>query len=220
MTRKSVLIVDDHGTFRESLKGIIGRFAGYEVVGEAADASQGERLAVALSPDLAVVDLSLPDKSGIQLTRVLHTLLPQTGIVIVSMHAKIDYILGALRSGARGYIVKESVGGCLLQAFEAVGRQEYYLDPALSMEVAAKLLEIQEPGNSGNGAYGDLTVREQEILRLLAQGKPTGAIADQLCISPKTVTNHRANIMSKLDLHSSVELVRYAAKLGLLEDGF
>jgi len=216
-TKKRILIVDDHDLFRDSLRQIINRLPSFEVVGDAGDARHGESMALALKPDLAVVDLSLPDKSGIQLARILNNLLPDTRIVIVSMHAKIDYILSSLRAGALGYIVKESVSKCLSDAFDAALRGKYYLDPALSMEIAAKLLEIPEEGNT-DSAYGDLTPREQEVLRLLAQGIPVKTIAEKLCISPKTVTNHRTNIMAKLNLHSSVELVRYAAGLGLLGD--
>lgn len=215
---KKVLIVDDHETFRESLKQIIDKFAGYAIAGEASDVRRGEIAARKIMPDLAVVDLSLPDKSGIQLSRTLKTLAPHTKIIIVSMHAKIDYILSALRAGASGYLVKESVSKCLEFAFEAALRDEYYLDPALSQEISTRLLEIPEQNDLSSATYGNLTVREQEILRLLAQGIVTRDIADKLFISPKTVTNHRANIMSKLDLHSSADLVRYAAKIGLLED--
>ncbi|MCI5124872.1 MAG: DNA-binding response regulator, partial [Candidatus Electrothrix sp. AR5] len=171
-----------------------------------------------IKPDIAVVDLSLPDKSGIQLTRILKGAVPKTRIIIVSMHSKIDYILGALRAGAIGYIVKESVSACLHNALEAAMQDEYYLDSALSREIAGRLLEAAESSDLSDSTYGNLTAREQEIFRLLAQGVTAADIADKLCISAKTVTNHRANILSKLDLHSTVDLVRYAAKLGLLED--
>lgn len=213
---KKVVIVDDHDTFRDSLKLIVGRMANYSVVGEASDARQGEEVVRELQPDLTLVDLSLPDKSGIQLTRILKTIRPENQIVIVSMHSKIDYILGALRAGALGYLVKESVSRCLVNAFEAAINGEFYLDSALSQEVATKLLDCGLETIS-NESYGDLTSREQEVLRLLAQGVTTKNIADKLFISPKTVTNHRANLMSKLQIHSTVDLVRYAANLGLLD---
>ncbi|MCI5162383.1 MAG: DNA-binding response regulator, partial [Candidatus Electrothrix sp. AX5] len=171
-----------------------------------------------IKPDIAVIDLSLPDKSGIQLTRILKGAVPETRIIIVSMHSKIDYILGALRAGAIGYIVKESVSDCLHNALEAALQDEYYLDSALSREIAIRLLEAAESSDLSDSTYGNLTAREQEIFRLLAQGVAVADIANKLCISAKTVTNHRANILSKLDLHSTVDLVRYAAKLGLLED--
>ena len=215
---KKILIVDDHRVFRDSLKQIIGKAEEYIVAGEASDAKEAEMIAAQIKPDLAVIDLSLPDKSGIQLTRALRTAIPDIRIVIVSMHGKIDYILAALRAGALGYIVKESVSQSLLNAFEAALHSEYYLDTALSNEIAAKLLEIKEYEETPNSNYGNLTAREQEILRLIAQGVAVKDIAEKLCISSKTVTNHRTNILSKLDLHSTADLVRFAARIGIIEN--
>ena len=215
---KKIVLIDDHDTFRAGLRQLIEKHSGFEVAGEGADARQGEEAVRTIKPDVAVIDLSLPDKSGIQLTRILKAAVPETRIIIVSMHSKIDYIMGALRAGAIGYIVKESVSGCLHNALEAALQDEYYLDSALSREVVGRLVEAAESSDLSDSTYGNLTAREQEIFRLLAQGAVVPDIADKLCISAKTVTNHRANILSKLDLHSTVDLVRYAAKLGLLED--
>ncbi|XOF33628.1 MAG: response regulator [Candidatus Electrothrix sp. YB6] len=213
-----IVLIDDHDTFRAGLRQLIEKYTDFEVSGEGADARQGEEAVRSIRPEVAVVDLSLPDKSGIQLTRILRAAVPETRIVIVSMHSKIDYILGALRAGAVGYLVKESVSSCLHKALEAALQNGYYLDSALSREIVGRLLETAESSELSDSTYGNLTAREQEIFRLLAQGKSVTDIADTLCISTKTVTNHRANILSKLELHSTVDLVRYAAKLGLLED--
>jgi DNA-binding NarL/FixJ family response regulator len=215
---KKIVLIDDHDTFRAGLKQLVEKHPDFTVAGEGADARQGEETVRSIKPDIAVVDLSLPDKSGIQLTRILKTAVPETRIIIVSMHSKIDYIMGALRAGATGYLIKESVSGCLHNALEAALQGEYYLDSALSQEIVGRLLEAAESSDLSDSSYGNLTAREQEIFRLLAQGTAVADIADKLCISAKTVTNHRANILSKLDLHSTVDLVRYAAKLGLLED--
>ncbi|WP_339137332.1 MAG: response regulator transcription factor [Candidatus Electrothrix sp. GW3-4] len=215
---KKIVLIDDHDTFRAGLRQLIEKYSDFEVAGEGADARHGEEVVRTIKPDIAVVDLSLPDKSGIQLTRLLKGAVPETRIIIVSMHSKIDYIMGALRAGAIGYIVKESVSDCLQNALEAALLDEYYLDSALSREIVGRLLEAAESSDLSDSTYGNLTAREQEIFRLLAQGTAVADIADKLCISAKTVTNHRANILSKLDLHSTVDLVRYAAKLGLLED--
>lgn len=216
--KKKVIIIDDHALFRESLQQLLSRSMEFDVVGMAGDAREGERIAMELKPDLAVIDLSLPDKSGIQLTRIVKTVLPELKVVIVSMHSKIDYILSALQAGALGYLVKESVTKNLFDCLESAQKGEYYLDVALSGEIVTKLLDVANQHVDSNSAYGALSPREQQVMRLLAQGKTTKMVAELLTISPKTVANHRANIMTKLDIHSSADLIRYAARLGLLDD--
>lgn len=216
--KRKIVIIDDHSHFRESLQHSIEQFNNFKVVGTAGDSREGEKIAMQLQPDLAVIDLSLPDKSGIQLTRILKTILPDLTIIIVSMHSKIHYILGALQAGALGYLVKESVSKTLGDCLESTLKGEYYLDAALSGEIATKLLDTTTQQVDNNSAYGALSPREQQVMRLLAQGEPTKEIAEKLSISPKTVANHRANIMTKLNIHNSAGLVRYAARLGLLED--
>jgi DNA-binding NarL/FixJ family response regulator len=171
-----------------------------------------------LDPDLVVVDISLPDQSGIELTRKIRNLLPETRIMIVSMHSKIDYVAEAFQAGAAGYVVKESASENLLQGLEQVSKGDYYLDSSLSQQVVKKLIGPQEKENElSHSSYGGLTPREQEVMRLLADGLSSKKVAEKLFISSKTVENHRASIMNKLDLHSTIELVRYAAKLGLID---
>lgn len=213
-----ILIIDDHPLYREGLKSIIARDAKFVVVGESGSARQGRLKARQLQPDVAVVDISLPDRSGIELTRDIRSVSPRTRILIVSMHLKIDYIVESFKAGATGYVVKESAAERLLKGLSAVAQGEYFLDSSISCQVVEKLM--QGPGRAAkitDRGYDALTPREQEVMRALAQGAATKEVADRLCISPKTVDNHRANIMRKLGIHSAFELVRYAARLGLID---
>jgi DNA-binding NarL/FixJ family response regulator len=216
--QKSIIIIDDHPLFREGLKTIVGRDARFKVVGEAGSGHEGLKMAKRLKPDLVVVDISLPDQSGIQLTRDIRELLSETKILVVSMHSKIDYIAEAFQAGATGYVVKESASERLLQGLKSVAKGDYYLDSSVSHAVVENLMKSPlKAAKITDADYATLTPREQEVMRLLAEGLSSKAAAEKLFISPKTVENHRANIMNKLGLHSTIELVRYAAKLGLID---
>lgn len=216
--QKSIVIIEDHPLFREGLKAIIRRDASYQVVGEAESGRKGLQMVRELKPDLTLVDISLPDQSGTRLAQEIHSLLPETRMMIVSMHNKIDYIIEAFKAGVTGYMVKESASDRLLQGLEAVAKGEYFMDSFISDEVVESLIELPVKKAKGSDAsYETLTPREQEIMRLLADGVSVKEIAEKLFISPRTVENHRANIMNKLNLNSIIELARYAARLGLID---
>ena len=216
--KKTILIIDDHPLFREGLKTIIERESRFQVIGEAGNALDGLRLAKSLKPDLIVMDISLPDQSGIQLTYEIRSRLSETRILIVSMHSKIDYIAEAFQAGATGYVVKESAANRLLQGMETVLNGDYFLDSSVSQQVVQKLIKQPSKGKEIIVAgYDTLTSREQEVVVLLAEGISVQEIAEKLFISPKTVENHRSSIMRKLDLHSTIDLFRFAAKAGLID---
>ncbi|MGD8297830.1 MAG: response regulator transcription factor [Desulfobacterales bacterium] len=216
--KKTILIVDDHPLVREGLKSILKPATEYEVIGQAGRAREALHLVKSLQPDLVLLDLSLPDKSGLEICREIRNISPTTRILIVSMHSKVDYIVKAFQAGATGYMTKESATERLMGGIKRVLDGEYYMDGSVSHRVVEELMQAPDREMKiTDAAYDTLTPREQEIMVLLAEGCSAKEAAEKLFISPKTVENHRANIMNKLDLHSTLELVRYAARLGLVD---
>lgn len=219
MTTKSrVIIVDDHPLFRDGLKSLVERSANYRTVGEAGSGEEALRLAQELQPDLMTMDVSLPDMSGIEAVRAIMKAVPSVRILMLSMHPNVDYVSEAFRAGARGYVVKEATSIRLIQAMDALCRGEHFLDGQVSQDIVNKLTSGSQPENSvQDERYALLSPREQQIMRLVAEGMASRLIAEDLGLSLKTVENHRANLMKKLDVHSKIELVRYAARLGLID---
>ena len=216
--KKRILIIDDHPLFREGIKTIIQGDSRYEVIGEAGNASQGLKLAKKLEPDLAVVDISLPDISGFDLIRDMQKYSPDIPILVLSMHSKVDYIVKAFQAGASGYLTKESAADMLIRGIEHTLKGDYFMDTSVSQQVVKKLAQLPDkaPVAAVKG-YDALTPREQEIMVLMAGGMSSQKIADKLFISPKTVDNHRSKIMRKLDVRNVIDLARHAAKIGLID---
>lgn len=219
MAQKStVVIVDDHPLFREGVKGLIERTADYHCIGEAGSGAEALALAGELQPELMTMDITLPDMSGIEAVRRIVREVPSVRILMLSMHPNFEYVAEALKAGARGYVMKEATSTRLVAAMDALRSGEYFLDGQVSQEIVASL------GSGGQGEnavcderYALLSAREQQVMRLVAEGVPMRQIAADLGLSAKTVQNHLTNLMKKLDVHSRMELVRYAARLGVID---
>ena len=217
-TTKRILIVDDHPLYRDGLKARLAARADFNVVGEAGSCAEGLRLSQSASPDLAVIDISLPDGSGIELTREIRATRPDMPVLIVSMHAKLDFIAAAFQAGASGYMSKESGGEGILQAIDTVLAGGQYLDGSLSPSVLRRLSDISgRKAKTVDASYGSLSLREQQVMRLLAEGLTPEEIAAKLFVSRKTILNHRYAIMTKLGIKSPMAFVRHAARLGLID---
>jgi len=213
-----VLLVDDHPLLREGLRAIIAGQAGYAVIGEAGTAGEALRLAGELVPDIVLLDIALPDASGIEVIGGLANLSSRPLVLVVTMHARLDLVAECFRAGAMGYVVKDSAAANLLLGLAAVARGEQYLDSAIAPQVLLKLDEYAaRRSRAKDPAYETLTRREQQVLRLLAEGRDVVRIASDLFISRTTVENHRANIFGKLGLGNLAELVHYAARMGLID---
>lgn len=215
---KKILLVDDHPAIRASIGAEILKKNIAEQVFEAGSSDEGYDKAVSLNPDLIVMDISLYGASGIELTKKILQRIPGTKIVMLSMYSKVIYITESLKAGAKGYILKEADMDSIMDGIKKVLSGETYVDSRISSKVIASLIspgeELEQPENS---TYDTLSSREQEILRLLAEGREIRDIAKELCISSKTVINHRTNIMQKLNCSNMVELIKYAIHIGLVD---
>jgi len=186
-----------------------------EIVGEAGTASEAVNLTTSLTPDVILMDIGLPDMSGIEATRKIKELWPETAIVALTIHEDEEYFFKMLEAGANGYVPKRAAPEELLSAIRVAASGEVYLYPSLA-KLLVKDYFTHGQHEEQNNALDGLTDRQQEVLSLLAEGATNSAIAEKLHISPKTVASHRENIMQKLNLHSRTELVKYAIRKGLI----
>lgn len=209
-----VLFADDHPVVRLGIRQVLAAHPEFEIVGEVADGLQVIPQVAALKPDVLVLDLVMPGLSGLEITRRLGRVAPQTRIVVLSMHANEAYVMEALRNGASAYVLKGSEAGELVQAIHAVIAGERYLSPPLSDRSIEAYIE--KAAGAPLDRYETLSAREREVLHLVAEGSTNTEIAARLFISARTVESHRASVMHKLGLRTQSELVRYALRRGIV----
>jgi two-component system response regulator NreC len=210
-----VLIVDDHPLVRRGLRSLLERTGEFEVIAEAADGYHAIELATQQAPDVVLLDVAMPRLSGPDAAQYIRDKAPKVGVVMISMHADESYILRALKSGARGYLLKASPETEVVEAVRAVARGQAYFSPVITRILVEEYVsEMQRRGVEDS--YDLLTLREKEILQILVSGKSNKEVAEQLCVSVATVETHRNNIFQKLHLHSLPELILYAVRKGLV----
>lgn len=207
MNRLRILLADDHEMVRKGLRTTIEDHGGWEVCGEACTGREAVAKARELRPDIVVMDVAMPELSGMEATRQIRALLPRTEVLILTMHDSERLIPALLAAGARSYILKTDAGECLIAALEALAEHQPYFTPKVSALVLQGYLNPQKAQEST-----ELTPREREMVQLIAEGKATKEAAETLGISIKTAETHRTNIMRKLNLHSVADVVRYAIR--------
>jgi DNA-binding NarL/FixJ family response regulator len=209
------MLADDHRLFRFGLKQFLDQRPGLDIVGEASDGFAAAEMAASLKPDIILMDISMPHLNGLEATRRILEQSPVAKIVILSMHSDRRYVTEALKSGALGYLLKDSAPEELLQAINRVMAGQYFLSSGVNQQVIADF--AHRPAGAEQTPYNLLSAREREVLQLLAEGSSTKQIADRLNLSAKTVESHRLNLMDKLNFHSIAELTKYAIREGLIE---
>lgn len=209
----SIVLADDHNIVRQGLRSLLEEQPDFRVVGEAADGVETSKLVERLHPDVLVADVMMGSMNGIEVTRQVRRISPKTRVVVLSMHADEVYVMEALRAGAKAYVLKDSIADDLLHAIREAVLGHRYLSPPLSEHVIDGYLDKSEA--TVQKPHERLTIREHEVLHLLATGHNNVEIAAQLCLSRRTVEVHRARMMHKLGLHGSVHLLRYALEQGI-----
>jgi DNA-binding NarL/FixJ family response regulator len=209
-----LILADDHHVVRQGMRALLEAQPDLSVVGEATDGLQLVKMVEALQPDVALVDVTMPNLNGIEAARQISKRFPHTRVVMLSMHSSTAYVLRALRSGALGYVLKDASFQEVVQSIRAAAQGQRYLSAQVSGRVTEALLKGADP--SGPEAEHKLTDREREVLQLIAEGHTNVQIAEKLVISPRTVETHRARLMEKLSLNSQAELVRFAIQQGII----
>ena len=215
MSKLRVLLGDDHTLVRHGLRKILEERPEWEIIAEVGDGREAVRKCVALKPDVAVLDIAMPLLNGIDATQQIVRKVPETKVLVLSMHSDEAYVTRALQAGATGYMLKDSAGKDLLKGIASVAAGQAYFSPA----IARLMLDDYVRRVAGSGVadrYETLSEREREIFQLIAEARTNKEVAELLEISPATVETHRARILQKLDIHNTAELVLYAVRRGVI----
>ncbi|MCK9275423.1 MAG: response regulator transcription factor [Syntrophales bacterium] len=215
LKKKRIVIAEDHKILRQGLRSLLNTSEDLEVVGEAGDGMSAIWTIKEKEPDLVLLDLNMPKMDGIAVIKEIKQQFPHTKILALTMYTKESYILEVFNSGGDGYCLKSAGHEDLMMAIKAVLAGKHYVSPEISRLVLEGYLESRKKVHM-KSSFDVLTQREKEVLKLVGEGYQNKEIADYLCISPKTVEKHRANIMQKLDLHTASELTAYAIEKGLV----
>jgi len=215
MKKIRVLLVDDHAILREGIKALLEKQDDIEVVAEAADGREAIPKVDQFRPDVVVLDISMPTMDGLESTRQIKRENPDIKVLVLTMHDNEEYFFQLLRAGASGYVTKKSVSRELVSAIEAVYRGESFFCPSMAKFLLSDFLRLDKAVE--DTGQEELTPREREIVKLIAEGYTNQQIADLLHRSVKTIESHRSNILRKLGIHDSIELVKYAVRKKLIE---
>ena len=210
-----IVIAEDHTILREGLRSLLSSSPNFEIIGEAGDGREAIRQVRKFKPELILTDLSMPRMNGMEAIKEIKRESPATKVLVLTVHRAEEYILATFRAGADGYLLKDSTHSELLMAVKKVLSGTHYISPEISEKVIEGYIEGKKNLKSRT-SWETLTQREREILKLIAEGYRNKEIADDLCISVKTVEKHRANLMEKLDLHSIQALTAFAIERGLV----
>jgi two-component system response regulator NreC len=209
-----VLITDDHAIVRTGLRTLLTADPSMELVGEASGGHEAIQLVEQTQPEVLLLDLSMPDLDGIEVTRAVKSRFPEVRVLVLTIHEDQGLLREAIRAGASGYILKRAAESELISAIHVLMRGDMYVDPAMMRDL---LSETVPPSGRADAVVEQLTPREVEVLKYIVQGYTNRQIGEELSISVRTVEGHRANLSAKLGLHSRVDLVRYAREHGLIE---
>jgi two-component system, NarL family, response regulator NreC len=211
MSAVRVLLADDHGIVRRGLHYLLERSPEFQVVGEASDGREAVKMSEELSPDVVVMDIAMPNLNGIEATAQILKKNPAVGVIILSMHSDEAYLVRALSAGAKGYLLKDSAEADLIRAVQAVSEGRPFFSPAIAETLLEDYMRRLKQHNLTD-SYDLLTDREKEVLQLLAEGKSNKEVATLLDLSLYTIETHRSNLMQKLGLHNTAEIVLYAVR--------